>query len=603
MAAGTNAGFITEDYTPRMKRFSGVGVALAGLALQGCLASNLVLHVAPDGHGRATVTTRAFESSFRALDDPPGRRPDLQEPIEDQLPAPTEAKVAQVFGDKVRLASTKIEKVTDGVVRTTVVDFDDISKLQLTFPPLLDLASGWTMSVGGLSEQALITFAMKPHENGDRLLLVRMPQNRLEPDYQPQSVKPKTAQDEEEERQIKAAYKGMAVRLFVELDDDTPILRTNAPAQAGNRATILDLDLEKVFNTFGDDMVQGTMTPGSMQELLWQLHDMPGAVVPSEREVFLEFEPPKQQAPAQPPRPAPAAPQAPPDTEIYLAPMTIANGTIEIGTPLNITNSPGYDNQPFFTPDDASVLFTSIRGGAGSPASGPGQTDIYRYDIASKQTSRVTNTAESEYSPTVMPDGKRISVIRVEADGTQRLWSIRPGEPAPAIDLILKDVKPVGYHAWADEKTLALFVLGGQGQPSTLQLADTRTGTARVVATDIGRSVQPIPGKGPTHAISFVQREHHGDMVHLVVKELSPATGEASTLTPAVEGAAEADLAWTPDGTLLMVKEGVLYGWKRGQSGWKDVTPLARLSLTGVTRLAVSPRGDYIAFVGLPKPR
>ena len=35
---------------------------------------------------------------------------------------------------------------------------------------------------------------------------------------------------------------------------------------------------------------------------------------------------------------------------------------------------------------------------------------------------RVTNTPESEYSPTVTPDGAHISVIRVEADGTQRLW-------------------------------------------------------------------------------------------------------------------------------------------------------------------------------------
>jgi hypothetical protein len=591
-----------------MKRFSGAAAALAAVALQGCLASNLVLHVAPDGHGRATVTTRAFESSFRALDGLFGQpAPSPPEPIEDQLTAPTERALEQAFGTRVRLASTSVEKVTDGALRTTVVDFDDVTKLQLTFPPLLDLSSGdWHMSVGGLSDRALITFAMTPHENGDRLLLVRMPQNRLEPDAEPHAVKVRTAAEEEEDRQIKRAYKGMAVRLFVELDDETPILRTNAPAQSGNRATILDLDLEKVIDNFGDDMMQSAMTPGSMQELLWQLHDMPGALVPADREVFLEFEPPRQQPPAQPARPAPAAPQAPPDTEIYLAPMKTANGAIEIGTPVNITNSPGYDNQPFFTPNGASVLFTSIRGGAGSSTGrgGAAQTDIYRYDIASKQTTRVTSTPESEYSPTVMPDGKRISVIRVEADGTQRLWSVSPDGAKPGDEVVLKDVKPVGYHAWAGDRTLALFILGsGQGQPATLQVADTRTGTAKVVGTDIGRSLQRIPGRQGPPLVSFVQREHHGDMIHLVVKALNPATGEASTLTPAVEGAAEADLAWTPDGTLLMAKEGVLYGWKQGQSGWKEVASLERLSLRGVTRLAVSPKGDYIACVGSPQRR
>ena len=590
-----------------MKRFRGLVAALAGVALQGCLASNLVLHVAPDGHGRATVTTRAFESSFRALDGLFGEAaPSPPEPIENQLVAPTEIALETTFGTRVRLASTRVEKVTDGALRTTIVDFDDVTKLQLTFPPLLDLSSGdWNMSVGGLSEQALITFAMTPHENGDRLLLVRMPQNRLQPDSDPHPVKAKTVKEEEDDRKIKRAYKGMAARLFVELDDETPILRTNAPAQSGNRATILDLDFEKVFDNFGDDMVQGTMTPGSMQELLWQLHDMPGALVPADREVFLEFEPPRQQA-AQPPRPAPAAPQAPPDTEIYLAPMKTANGRIEIGTPVNITSSPGYDNQPFFTPNDASVLFTSIRGGT-APSTGRGaaaQTDIYRYDIASKQTTRVTSTPESEYSPTVMPDGKRISVIRVEADGTQRLWSVSPDGSAAGDEVVLKDVKPVGYHAWADDKTLALFILGsGQGQPATLQVADTRTGKTKTVATDIGRSLQRIPGREAPHLISFVQRERHGEMIHLVIKALNPATGEASTLTPAVEGAAEADLAWTPDGTMLMVKEGILYGWKRGQSGWTEIVSLERLSLRGVTRLAVSPKGDYIAFVGSPQSR
>ena len=87
----------------------------------------------------------------------------------------------------------------------------------------------------------------------------------------------------------------------------------------------------------------------------------------------------------------------------------------------------------------------------------------------------------------------------------------------------------------------------------------------------------------------------------LVIKELNPSTRQISVLTPAVEGSTEADCAWTPDGTLLMVKGSVLYGWKRGQSGWTEITSLERLSLAGVTRLAVSPKGDYLALVGPPR--
>ena len=94
--------------------------------------------------------------------------------------------------------------------------------------------------------------------------------------------------------------------------------------------------------------------------------------------------------------------------------ITVLSITLTVARPVNISNSPGYDNQPSFTPDGRHILFTSIRGG--------GQTDIYRYTIASRELSRVTETPESEYSPTVTPDRAHISVIRVEKDGTQRLW-------------------------------------------------------------------------------------------------------------------------------------------------------------------------------------
>ncbi len=194
----------------------------------------------------------------------------------------------------------------------------------------------------------------------------------------------------------------------------------------------------------------------------------------------------------------------PPDTEIFVASLSTVGGKITIGTPRNISNSPGYDNQPSFTPDGNAILFTSVRGGrkpdpANAAATG---SDIYRYDLTSGTLRQLTDTPESEYSPTVTPDGAHVSVIRVEADGTQRLW--RFGLDGKAAELVLADVKPVGYHAWADANTLALFVLG---RPATLQVADARTGKAEVAASGIGRSIQRMPGGN----ISFVLREAGAD--------------------------------------------------------------------------------------------
>jgi hypothetical protein len=166
---------------------------------------------------------------------------------------------------------------------------------------------------------------------------------------------------------------------------------------------------------------------------------------------------------------------------------------------------------------------------------------------------------------------------------------------------VLADVKPVGYHAWADDHTLALFVLG---QPATLQLADTRTGKADVIARNIGRSLQRIPPAGRVSGtISFVQRDPaaagNGDPV-LSIRELDPKTRRVTPLVAAVAGAREADCAWTPDGMLMMAEKDVLYGWRRGDREWRRLADLGALGFHGVTRLAISPAGDHIAMVTLP---
>ena len=225
-------------------------------------------------------------------------------------------------------------------------------------------------------------------------------------------------------------------------------------------------------------------------------------------------------------------------------------GKVEIGKPINISNSPGYDNQPSFTPDGAAVLFTSVRGErkpdpANSAATG---SDIYRYDIAPARLSQVTNTPEAEYSPTVTPDGRHISVIRVEGDGTQRLWRFTIEGTQP--ELVLRDVKPVGYHAWADAQySSRCSSSANRGsrprcrwrmrEPVRRRLrrpaSAGRFSASRAAGSATWRGAPPSEGQAPV----------------LTISELDPGTRQTRALVRVPAGATEADTAWTPDGLLL----------------------------------------------------
>lgn len=275
--------------------------------------------------------------------------------------------------------------------------------------------------------------------------------------------------------------------------------------------------------------------------------------------------------------------QAPPATDIYVAELRVRDARVSVGTPVNVTARPGYDNQPFFLPDGRSFLYTSIHE--------DGQADIYRYDLDENRGVRLTSTRESEFSPSPLPDGRGFSVVRVELDSTQRLWAFDSGSP-PRV--VLDSIKPVGYHAWVDDHTLLLFVLGS---PSTLQLADASTPGARgaVLARDIGRSLQRIPGR---QAVSFLQRDSVGGP-SLQEVDLSTRPPRMTQLVKTPVGAEF--FAWTPDGIALTGGGTKLYQWNPRRGGaWQEIADLASTGLTNITRLAVSPQGDRLAIVAVP---
>lgn len=286
------------------------------------------------------------------------------------------------------------------------------------------------------------------------------------------------------------------------------------------------------------------------------------------------------------------AQDAPPGTDVYVAKIGGDEGRSPLVDLRNATDRDGYDNQPSFSADGGTVFYTSIRPGG---AEGAGQADIYAFDVATGEMRQVTDTAESEYSPTQIPGEDGISVVRVEADGTQRLWRFpladygTAGEPS----LILEKIQPVGYHAWLDvgesdgrHMELVLFVLD---EPHRLvRTAAKLDAEGRTVAADIGRALHRIPGE---EAFSFVHKA--GDA--WTVTRLDASTDKLTPLFPTFPE--REDLNWSADGSALMADGRKLYRRHVEEDDWTLVADLTDQLPGDVTRLAVSPDGRTLALV------
>jgi hypothetical protein len=181
--------------------------------------------------------------------------------------------------------------------------------------------------------------------------------------------------------------------------------------------------------------------------------------------------------------------------------------------------------------------------------------------------------------------------VRVEADSTQRLWRFDMDGTHPV--LVMTDVDSVGYFAWIDENRLAAFVLGNEKkkEPHTLRVIDVPTQTETIVARNIGRAIHRIPN---TKDISFTLAEdddtfrfmtlHEGDKAP---RALIDAKGQGQ------------DAAWFADGTMLMSAGSAIYAasFKDGPAAWRLVRDFSDAGIALITRIAVAPDQDRIAFV------
>ncbi len=265
-----------------------------------------------------------------------------------------------------------------------------------------------------------------------------------------------------------------------------------------------------------------------------------------------------------------------PDSEIHLAQLEWDRGGVHVLESRNVTNRAGYDSQPYFLPDSSGFLFASI--------GDDGQADVYSYDLSSGAVARLTDTPESEFSPTPMTDGG-FSTVRVEMDQAQRLWAYdNDGEAR----LLLPGALGVGYNAWVDPETVVMFIVV---DPPLLVGTTLGDQTLKKLAGTIGRSLAPVPIR---ETASFVDKT---DENLWWISEVDVDSRTITPLVPTIPG--REDYAWAPDGSLLMASGTELFRWSGGDE-WNRIADLADEVDGEIGRLAVSPDGRWLAFVTTP---
>jgi len=267
--------------------------------------------------------------------------------------------------------------------------------------------------------------------------------------------------------------------------------------------------------------------------------------------------------------------QSVPDTDIYLVPVTPAQDGVLPGELRNLTQRRGYDNQPAFLPGQQAILFTSIRDGS--------QSDIFRLELASGVEYRVTDTAQSEYSPTPLAGGG-FSVVRVEEDGGQTLWHYDEGG-RPIVRLV-PAIDNIGYHTWLSDELLVLFLVE---EPARLVKIPAAGGLPLELARGAGRSFPVDPASGTLYAV-IEDAEQGASLVSRTIagsdwRRLAAVVGDSRDLVIDGRGG-----VWMADG-------GRLLRLAAGNSTWTEVADLSALLPGPVSRLAFDRDHRYLAMV------
>lgn len=278
---------------------------------------------------------------------------------------------------------------------------------------------------------------------------------------------------------------------------------------------------------------------------------------------------------------------AQPDVDVWVGDLDLAGGGFAVTHLVNISHRPGYDNQPAFFPDEKTLAYTTA---------GEKETNAVLFDLATR-----TATALPEakgFSPTPTADGKMLMVLhqgRVELhDLAGKL--IRP----------LTETKDAGYFSRFDDRAWVLFM---NDKERRIVLYDAKKKTLETMATGAITPLYRVPNEPavtfvaetPFSSDPAVQAKLDPAAIKLELRKLDLKRHRVETLST-IPFPATGHHVWTPRNTVLMASGSTIYEWNpKSPAVWKPLTKLDDPDLQGISRIVISPRGDRIALVSMPR--
>lgn len=280
-----------------------------------------------------------------------------------------------------------------------------------------------------------------------------------------------------------------------------------------------------------------------------------------------------------------------PETVVYLFDIERSMKGYHFLPPKIISRTSGYNNQPYFSPDDKYVYYIS--------SIDTTNTEIYRYDLKRKKSKRLTTTREPEYSPKYTMDDAAISCVSVEKDKTtQHLYTYNLKGKKPQV--ILPQLKTIGYYEWLSGIEFLSFELP---EPFYFVRHNLALNKADTLATNIGRTFYWVRTKGK---IVYIDKS---DSLHYKIRTVAQenlrtsrkksASVENPVLAETLPG--EEDFCFMQDGSVLMGHDGMLYykknPFRHPESPWDELVDLKQFGINQFYRIAINGDNTKLAVV------